>query len=258
MVAQTIALPNIRKLFKPDPGYIILDADFEQADARVVAWDADAPGLKTIFHDSSKDLHSENALTIFGHVDKRTRSLAKRGVHATNYLISPQSLARSLGISLKEANYFIDKWFTSHPQIPQWHDRLEEQLYSTRTIYNAFGYRKVFFDRIERVLTEAVAWIPQSTVAIAINKALFNIYTNIPEIQLLIQVHDSLVMQVPKHNWKSYLPRIKEAMTIKIPYEDPLYLPTSAEVSAISWGHKQKISWEGDFESPSQRMSAGF
>lgn len=258
MVAQTIKLPNIRKLFIPDPGYIIVDADFSQADARVVAWDSNAPKLKEIFNDPTKDLHSENASTIFNRLDKRTRSLAKRGVHATNYDITPRSLARSLGISVGEAEHFINTWFRAHPEISMWQDRVESEVASTRTIHNAFGYRKIFYDRPDRILPEALAWIPQSTVAIAINKALLNIYKNLPQVQLLIQVHDSLVMQVPKRNWKQLLPLIKENMTIKIPYPDPLYLPIDCEASAISWGHKKSCSWTGEFESLSVQHEAGF
>lgn len=258
MVAQTIALPNIRKMFIPDPGYVICDCDFDQADARVVAWDADAPKLKEIFNDPTKDLHDENAKTLFGRVDGRTRPLAKRGVHATNYLITVRNLAKALNISLREAEHFVDTWFAAHPQIPEWHDRIEEQLYTTRTIYNAFGYRKVYYDRIDRCLTEAVAWIPQSTVAIAINKALLNIYKNLPVVQILIQVHDSLVMQFPRRLFPSILPKIKEQMTVPIPYSDPLILPTSAQVSTISWGHKQDVSWSGEFESLEVRHKAGF
>ena len=258
MVAQTITLPNIRKLFIPDPGYVIIDADFDQADARVVAWDANATKLKEIFNNDELDLHSENALTIFNRLDKRTRSLAKRGVHATNYYITARSLAGSLGISFREAEHFISTWFGAHPEIPEWHERIEHEVSSTRTIHNAFGYRKIFYDRPDRILPEALAWIPQSTVAIAINKALLNIYKNLPQVQLLIQVHDSLVMQVPKRNWKQLLPLIKKEMTIRIPYEDPLYLPVSAEVSAISWGHKKSITWEGDFEDLATQRAAGF
>ena len=258
MVAQTITLPNNRKMFKPDPGYVIIDCDFDQADARVVAWDADAPKLKEIFNDPSRDIHDENAKTIFGRIDGRTRPLAKRGVHATNYLATARTLAGSLGISLKEAEYFIDTWFAAHPQIPDWHDGIEEQLYTTRTIFNAFGYRKVFYDRIDRCLTEAVAWIPQSTVAIAINKALYNIHKNLPSVHILIQVHDSLVMQVPRRLYPGILKDIKREMTIPIPYSDPLILPTSAEASALSWGHKKPVTWEGEFEDLPSKRAAGF
>lgn len=255
MVAKTISLPNIRKLFKPDPGMFIIDSDFEQADARIVAWDANAPKLKEIFHDTTKDLHSENATSIYGRVDKRTRALAKRGVHATNYVITARGLASSLGISLAEAELFINTWFSAHPQIPEWHDRIADQLARTRTIQNAFGYRKVFYDRVDRILPEAVAWIPQSTVAIAINKALYNIYKNLPQVQILIQVHDSLVMQAPRRLFPGILKDIEEQMKVPIPYEDPLILPTSCEVSTLSWGHKRTISWDGDFK-PTDTMTA--
>ena len=258
MPAQTIALPNIRKLFIPDPGYIIIDADFSQADARVVAWDSGATKLKEIFNDPTKDLHSENAITIFNKLDKRTRSLAKRGVHATNYYITARSLARSLGISTGEAEYFINAWFTAHPEIQEWQERIEREVSTTRTIYNAFGYRKIFYDRPDRILPEALAWIPQSTVAIAINKALLNIYNKLPQVQLLIQVHDSLVMQIPRRNWRELLPKIKAAMTIKIPYPDPLYLPIDVQASSISWGHKQNCTWTGEFESLTVQEAAGF
>lgn len=258
MVAQTIQLPNIRKLFKPDPGYIIIDADFDQADARVVAWDASAIKLKEIFNDPSKDLHSENAITIFNRLDKRTRSLAKRGVHATNYYITARSLAGSLGISIREAEHFIATWFGAHPEIPAWHDTVESAVSSTRTIHNAFGYRKIFYDRPDRILPEALAWIPQSTVAIAINKALLNIFRNLPQVQLLSQVHDSLVMQVPRRTFPGILEKIKQQMTIEIPYPDPLILPVSAEASTISWGHKKPVSWEGEFKDLTTKVQAGF
>ncbi len=258
MVAQTIQLPNIRKLFKPDPGYIIIDCDFDQADARVVAWDSNATKLKEIFNDPSKDLHSENAITIFNKLDKRTRSLAKRGVHATNYYITERSLAGSLGITIGEARHFIATWFLAHPEIQEWHERVERDVSSTRTIHNAFGYRKIFYDRPDRILPEALAWIPQSTVAIAINKALLNIFRNLPQVQLLSQVHDSLVMQVPRRTFPGILKDIKKEMTIEIPYEDPLFLPVSAEVSTKSWGHKQPCTWEGEFENLTKKVAAGF
>lgn len=258
MVARTIQLPNIRKLFIPDPGYAIIDADFDQADARVVAWDANAPKLKAIFNDPTKDLHDENSLTLFKRLDKYHRSLAKRGVHATNYYITARSLGKSLGITTGAAQHFMDTWFGAHPQIPEWHRRIEREVCTSRIIRNAFGYRKIFYDRPDRILPEAIAWIPQSTVAIAINKALYNIYKNLPEVQILIQVHDSLVMQVQKRKFRELLPKIKEQMTIRIPYEDPLYLPVSAEASTKSWGHKKPVTWEGDFENLSVQNAAGF
>jgi DNA polymerase-1 len=255
MVAKTIHLPNVRKLFKPDPGFILCDCDLDQADARVVAWDANAPKLKEIFNDPTKDLHDENALALYGRVDKRTRPLAKRGVHATNYVITARSLGRALGISTTEAERFISVWFSTHPEIPVWHDTIQQDLAYTRTVKNAFGFRKVFFDRVESLLPQAVAWIPQSTVAIVINKGLLNLHRRLPQVQILSQVHDSLVFQIPQRQYPDVLPIIKECLTIPVPYEnDPLIIPVSAQVSKRSWGECFAIDWEGNFE-PSETMS---
>lgn len=266
MVAKTITLPNIRKLFLPDANHIICDCDFGQADARVVAWDADAPKLKAIFNDPTKDLHSENAFSIFGeraldeagNILHKFRQQAKMGVHAVNYLITVRSLAKALGISIREAEHFMNAWFAAHPEIEEWHDSIEEQLMSTRTIQNAWGFRKVFHDRIDKVLTEAVAWIPQSTVAITINKALLNISRNLPEVEVLIQVHDSLVMQFHRSLYPAILPEIKKEMTIAIPYDDPLILPVDVQVSSLSWGHKTPVNWNGEFSDLKSQKYAGF
>ena len=255
MVAKTVALPNIRKLFEPDPGYVLLDCDLDQADARVVAWDAGAPKLKEIFNDPTRDIHNENATTLYGRVDKRTRPLAKRGVHAVNYVITARSLARSLGISIAEAERFISIWFSANPEIPSWHDRIQQDLALTRSVRNAFGFRKVFFDRVESILPQAVAWIPQSTVAIVINKGLLNIHRTLPQVLINMQVHDSLVFQIPRRQFPDILPQIKQCLSVPVPYEnDPLIIPVSAQASMKSWGDCYPIDWEGNFI-PNEKLS---
>ncbi|WP_404878391.1 hypothetical protein, partial [Klebsiella pneumoniae] len=70
-------------------------------------------------------------------------------------------------------------------------------------------------------MPEAIAWIPQSTVSIVINKIWMKIYELLPEVQILLQVHDSLPGQMPTHRVPELLPRIRELASIVIPYEDP-------------------------------------
>lgn len=246
MVAKTVALPNVRKMFIPDPGFVICDSDLAQADAQVVAWEADDQILKDIFHDPDKDLHNENALAIFKRVTPATRQLAKGGVHATNYGASAATLARALGISRYEAQGFIDAWFTAHPGIYEWHRRIEHQLQTTRTIYNKFGFRKVFFDRVDRALPEALAWIPQSTVAITINTGMANIHENLyPDVQVLLQVHDSIVYQVRESKFLELREELKKNLEIVIPYDDPLIIPIGLAASKKSWGDVVDVPWEG-------------
>lgn len=262
MVAKTINLPNVRKFFQPDPGYVICDADLDRADAQVVAWEADDWKLKAMFREGL-DIHLGNAASIFNlpitldHLRDKAfaaqlakkyvieRDKAKRGVHATNYGASARTLAKHLNITESEAQKFIDDWFTDHPGIYGWHQRVQDSLDTTRSVRNAFGYRRFYFDRIETLLPEAVAWIPQSTVAGVINRGWCNLHYNVPGVEVLLQVHDSLVFQVPENDFKDLLPVIRENLLITIPYADPLVIGVGLKASAKSWGHAEEITWEG-------------
>lgn len=244
MVAQTVTLPNVKKLFLPDSGYIIVDCDLAQADAQVVAWEANDNELKAIFRDPTADLHSENAKTIFGQLTKRNRQLAKGGVHATNYGAKARTLAAALGVTVHEAERFQRIWFSAHPGIKTWQNEIDMQLATTRTVANRFGNRRYYFDRIENLLPEALAWIPQSTVALVINRALVNVDRNlIDRVEPLMQVHDSLVLQVKKSAYPAVLPELKRNMEIVVPYDDPLVIPVGIEASDKSWGDVIPVNW---------------
>lgn len=246
-------LPNIRKLFTPDPNCILFDSDLQQADAQVVAWEANDDDLKAIFRDPSLDLHDENCKTVFGHYPvgryKSLRKRVKAGVHATNYGSSARTLGRTLGITTHEATKFQRTWFGAHPGIKEWHDRTLSQLQASRTIRNAFGYKRYYFDRIEGVLPQALAWIPQSTVALTINKGMLNLDKDVPQVELLLQVHDSVVGQYPKFCDPLIRPRIRDALLIPIPYDDPLVIGVDLTISSVSWGDVHKTEWEPTCES---------
>lgn len=233
--------PNLRKMFVPDPGYVIGDFDLPQADAQVVAWEANDADLKELFRDPGRDLHNENCQLIFGlnsHKRPGKRQLSKAGVHLTNYGGSPHVLARTLGITVREAEAFQDKWFTAHPGIKDWHDRVLSSLQSRRYVENAFGYRCYFFGRIDQILKEALAWIPQSTVAIATNEGIYRVDNELSSrgVEFLLQVHDSAVFQWPNRSAVTMFKRIADVMTVEIPYPDPLVMPAGGKFSSKSWG----------------------
>ena len=85
-------------------------------------------------------------------------------------------------------------------------------------------------------LAEAVAWVPQSTVANVINKAWLNIYKAAPEIQVLLQVHDSLAGQFPTNTKLQSISKLKQLAQVTIPYDDPLVIPVGVKTSEVSWG----------------------
>lgn len=248
MVAQTIALPNLRKMFIPDPGYMIVDADLSGADAQVVAWEADDEDLKTAFRAGMK-VHIKNARDVYPEIvgdltDEQLKATdkpggiyhnCKRRVHATNYGGSARTLAITLKTSLSEEERFQRAWFHLHPGIKEWQDRTDHQIQTTRTVRNRFGYRRVYFDRVERLLPEGLAWIPQSTVALVCDRGLLQIEAAFPWLEILLQNHDSGVFQIPIHR-EDWLDRIHKELHNEVPYSDPLVIPWGMSSSRQSWG----------------------
>jgi len=184
-------------------------------------------------------MHAENAKTLHC-----TRQQAKSWVHGTNYGGSPRTMAVAAGITTAQSEAMQRRWFAAHPGIKHWHRRVEASLQQSRSVHNAFGFRRTYFDRIEGVLPEALAWIPQSTVANVINHGLLNIYTNLPSVQLLLQVHDSLVLQWPVSQDHHLRPLIRNQLLIPVPYPDPLTIPVGLKTSHTSWGDCKAAEWE--------------
>lgn len=247
-----LELPNIRKVFIPDPGKTIFDCDLAGADAQVVAWEAEDEDLKAAFR-RGEDIHAKNATDMWGSkfsslsIDDPKRSKIrkqnKQGVHATNYGVSSRTLAMILGWTVKETEDFMARWFSMHPGILKWHERTQASLERSKSVSNAFGFRKVYTDRIDLLLPQALAWVPQSTVGLVCAMAMNNL-EDIPWVEMLIQVHDSNVFQIPTDYVNPHrLKVIKEQMTITIPYPDPLIIPFSLSYSTKSWGDCKKHPW---------------
>jgi len=248
MVAKTISLPNVRTLFIPDPGMTMFDADLDRADAQVVAWEADDEELMSAFR-AGVDLHTLNRDTINKILEPDkisiTRQQAKQGVHATNYGASPFAVSQALQIPKRAAEAFQAAWFAAHPRIRQWHVRIQEELNSNRRVTNKFGYQRIYFGRIDDVLKEALAWIPQSTVALVINKGDLAIYEGPLRqqygVQTLLQVHDSLVGQFPTNSTDEILPLLHQTLSIPIPYPSPLTIGVGIKTSTKSWGDCKSV-----------------
>jgi hypothetical protein len=245
--------PNLRRLIVPDPGYIICDCDLSGADAQVVAWDAGAERLKSAFK-AGTDIHNFNGESMWGqaYVPDRIipghrytmRDEQKRGVHATNYKSSARTLAITLGWRIHEAEQFQIRHLSNNPEITLWHDRVNYDATTRRTARNVFGYRIIYMDRPANLLPKALAWIPQSTIAITAAKAAVNLHKNLPWLHVLMDNHDSVLFQLPHHRFEpGSLATILDHLSVKIPYKDPLYIPWGLAVSEKSWGDVEKIKW---------------
>lgn len=279
-VEGSFNFPNMRSSFEPSIGYELAEFDLSGADAQVVASTADDKDLIEAFRSGVK-IHLKNSRDLFPDETKNMTDeeikagsgipgsiydSCKKGVHATNYGAEPSTLAYRLHWKDTKAEEFQERWFYLHPNIRKWHNRIERCLnglqcwkcfsYTNgrntcpscgapvgRTIGNRFGYRIVYFDRISELRNKALAWEPQSTVAINCNKGAVAVINTLPWVRPLLQVHDSFVVEYPI-KYSDRLGDIKEALhSTKIPFETPLTIPWEAKVSRKSWGEAEAVKW---------------
>jgi len=257
-------LPVVRQMFQPDPGYLICDVDLDRADLQIVVWEADDEDLKRKLR-AGVDVHLTNAFDLFeisGPAEDelkadhprydehcktwyKQRKFAKSFIHGTNYLGSAKTMAKASHIPVPQSAMLQQRWFALHPGIHEWHNNVRNSIYQSGMVRNAFGFRRPYFDRPDSVLTEAVAWIPQSTVALVINQAWQNLLKHhAKDVQVLLQNHDSLVFQIPERTFTRILPEIHESFLVPIPYSDPLTIPVGIKASRRSWGHTRAIPWD--------------
>jgi DNA polymerase-1 len=252
-MSKTTTMPNIRKMFIPDAGMTIFDVDLAGADAQVVAYEAEDLDLIDAFR-KGLDVHSKNAEDLWGSAftqlagDKhngpksKRRTQTKIAVHATNYGGSARTIAKVLGWTVREAEGFQRRWFSLHPGVKtNFHGRIESDLQRTRMVVNRFGNRRVYFDRIDSVFTEALAWVPQSTVAEVSFRGGLALESTFPFVEMLLQVHDSLVFQVPSEH-EHRIEEFKTALAYPIPYAVPLTIQWGVARSRVSWGDCEGVS----------------
>ncbi len=232
-------LPSIRSLFIPDPGYVILDVDLVKADLHVVVWEANDAELKQQLREGV-DVYTEAGKI----VGLTSYPLCKRFIHLSNYAGSARTAAIACSLTVHEAETAQKQWYGAHPGIPGWHKRTRGQLPRIR---NAFGYIRTYFGLVDdKMLKEALAWTPQSTVARVVNGALADMHEQLPLVEPLIHGHDSLVMQVPQAaiEFGRLHAGIKRIFAEQIvPYDDPLCIPAECKMSDQSWGACEKVAW---------------
>lgn len=229
---QTIP-KKIREMFIADPDYIIVQADYSKAESWIVAFLAkDDKMIKALF---GEDFHSENASNFLGKkvtkADYDDRQIGKKVSHAANYgvgafLMQKSFLKEGYTFTKTQCQKMLDDYFKAYPKVEQnYHKWIQNQLGEDRTLVNIFGRKITYYDFWGKDLfKKAYAYIPQGTVGDMTNKALINVYNNLADIRqsgirldLLLQVHDSLVMQVHKDDLtQEVIDAIQSNMTIEM------------------------------------------
>ncbi|MDR3683471.1 MAG: DNA polymerase I, partial [Geothrix sp.] len=179
----------IRGAFVPEPGWVLLDADYSQIELRVVAALAEDPVLLGAFQ-AGEDIHRRTASEVMGlpmeQVSADDRSRAKAVNFGLLYGQGAFALAASLGISQKEAKAFIERYFERMPKVAAWIEGAKARAL-------AEGLVRTHWGRIRRIpelespnkqfqaqgLREAVNTIVQGTAADLMRRAMVRLHRSL-------------------------------------------------------------------------------
>ncbi len=239
---------EIRECFVAEPGNVLLSADYSQIELRLAAHMADVPSLKEAFA-NGEDIHARTATEMFGTVDRDTRGRAKTINFAILYGISRWGLAGRLGVDPDEAQAMIDRYFERFPGIQKYIVHTLEQVRERGYSETLFG-RKTWFPRItskngaERQGSERAAINApiQGTSADIIKRAMARMGpaladAGLPDVKMLLQVHDELVFELPEGDVAAASPVIERVMAEAAQPAVTLDVPLGVEIgSGLSWG----------------------
>jgi DNA polymerase I len=217
---------KIRRAFVTDPGQKLVSADYSQIELRLLAEIAGIEQLRKAFRDGL-DIHAMTASEMFGVPVKGMPADVRRRAKAINfgiiYGISAFGLANQLGIEREEAGAYIKKYFERFPGIRDYIEETKEFARKNGYVTTLFG-RKCHYPDIRasnasiRAFNEraAVNARLQGTAADIIRRAMIRMDEALAKkkltAQMLLQVHDELVFEVPEAEVEKTLPVVTRVM----------------------------------------------
>jgi DNA polymerase-1 len=217
---------KIRRAFVATPGMQLASADYSQIELRLLAEIAEIPQLRQAFKDGL-DIHAMTASEMFGVPVKGMPGEVRRRAKAINfgiiYGISAFGLANQLGIEREEASAYIRKYFERFPGIRDYMEETKSFAKTNGYVLTLFG-RKCHYPAIKdpnpsiRAFNERAAINArlQGTAADIIRRAMVRMDAALSEAklnaQMLLQVHDELVFELPQDEVDKTLPVIKRVM----------------------------------------------
>ena len=219
---------NIRKSFIAEKNNLLVSADYNQIEMRILADLADVKELKKAFK-NNEDIHTLTASQVFNidikKVDSNTRRKAKAINFGIIYGISQYGLAKQIMVSNIEAQEFLNSYFKKFPEIKEYMDSTIKFCRKSGYVNNIFGRRthitgindKNFNVRNfqERAAINAPIQGSASEIMrlamIRIHKLLEN-SKNLKS-KMLLQIHDELIFEVPENEVKKTCEMIKKEMS---------------------------------------------
>ena len=237
---------EIRKMFVPKEGCVLVDADYSQIELRVLAHIADDKTMQQAFC-SGEDIHTATASQVFGVEKEAVTPLQRRHAKAVNfgivYGISEFSLAEDIGVSRYEAKEYINQYLATYHGVRDYMKKVvadaRESGY-TKTLYGRKRYipelKSSNFNVRQGAERIALNTPIQGTAADLIKLAMIRVedalQKSFPEAELLLQVHDELIVECPE----AIAPQVAELVSREMEQVASLRVPLTAEAKfGKSW-----------------------
>lgn len=259
---------TLRGVFIADPGMKLAYLDAPQGESRVVGaieWNLFNDG-RYLDACESGDLHTNVAKLCWPQLpwtgdpaaDRKLaeqpyyrhydyRFMCKKIGHGTNYRGKPYTLSQQAKIVKSAIEEFQPKYFQAFPAHERWHQWIDKELNETGYLISLTGRKRWFFGRrdAEETRREATAFDPQGSLADLVNRAMLNLWRE-NFCQLLLQIHDAILIQYPEGQEDEILPRAQKVFTMRYGLDHGRELILVPDVkSGWNWGNYSKDNPDG-------------
>jgi len=255
---------NLRDVLISSPRHVLAYVDLSQAEARVAAWmsrDELAMQQYTTGVDRYRFFASHFYSVDSGLVTKPQRDVGKMGVLAYQYGVGWSKFQEQVNADAELTGATIDAkgakkadqlYHRLYPGYKVWHRRVLERVQKTGYIRNCFGRRIEFFNRvdspgsIDKLKRDAVASLPQSTIADLLNSKLVEVHRALDpqRLRILLQVHDAILFSVDRGAWRGVCRSVLDALTCSLTIEgEECEIPAEIMVGE-RWGQLRDVTEE--------------
>ena len=238
---------RIRDAFIAPEGYTMVAADYSQIELRIMAHLSNDEGLLTAFANGI-DVHTATAAEVFGVSIEDVEPNMRRSAKAINfgliYGMSAFGLAKQLGIGRNQAQEYVDLYFERYPGVKSYMDNTRADAADTGYVETLSGRRLYLPDikaknapRRQHAERTAINAPMQGTAADIIKKAMLKVHdwlaTEEFDAQMIMQVHDELVLEVKTEQLEAFSAKLKEIMEDAFELAVPLIVEVG---SGKNWG----------------------
>lgn len=202
---------QLRKYFVAKKGCVFLDADYSQIELRIMAHISQDPAMQEAFRHGA-DIHRATAARLYNVPPEEVTPRMRSSVKAVNFGIlygkGAFSLARDLGVSVKEADDFIKTYLGAYPKVKEYMDRViqegMEQGYVT-TLYHrrrllpelSSSNRNIRAQGERMALNTPIQGTAADVIKLAMVKVANRLHRENLKAKLILQVHDELIVECP-------------------------------------------------------------